>query len=201
VNLIPRFYDVSGGEVLVGGFDVKKYPFEQLRKKVGVVPQKAVLFKGTVRENMQWRDKNADDTQIKNALKTAQALDFVMDKPEGLDHTLTQGGANLSGGQRQRLTIARALVGNPEILILDDSASALDLATDAALRKALAEVGKSGDMTVFIVSQRIASVRNADKIIVLDDGKVAGIGTHAELLDGCNIYKEICLSQLTAEEV
>lgn len=198
INLIPRFYDVSGGEVLVDGCNVKDYPFEQLRGKIGIVPQKAVLFKGTVRENMQWRDKNAADEQIRNALDIAQALDFVMDKPEGLDHMIEQGGRNLSGGQRQRLTIARALTGEPEILILDDSASALDLATDAALRKAIAQ--KTKGMTVFIVSQRVSSIRHADKIIVLDDGRIAGIGTHEELLDTCGVYKEICLSQLTAEE-
>lgn len=198
INLIPRFYDVSGGEVLVGGRNVKDYPFEQLRGKIGIVPQKAVLFKGTVRENMQWRDKNATDEQIRNALDIAQALGFVMDKPEGLDHMIEQGGRNLSGGQRQRLTIARALTGEPEILILDDSASALDLATDAALRKAIAQ--KTKGMTVFIVSQRVSSIRHADKIIVLDDGRIAGIGTHEELLETCDVYKEICLSQLTAEE-
>jgi ATP-binding cassette subfamily B protein len=199
VNLIPRFYDVSGGEVLVNGSNVKDYPFTQLRGKIGIVPQKAVLFKGTVRENMQWRDKNADDGQIKTALEIAQALDFVMEKPEGLDHMIEQGGRNLSGGQRQRLTIARALTGSPEILILDDSASALDLATDAALRRAIAQ--KTVGMTVFIVSQRVSSIRGADKIIVLDDGRVAGIGSHDELLESCDVYKEICMSQLTAEEV
>lgn len=200
INLIPRFYDVNGGEVLVGGHNVKEYPFEQLRGKIGTVPQRAVLFKGTVRENMQWRSKNADDTHIEKALETAQALSFVKEKPEGLDHMITQGGKNLSGGQRQRLTIARALVGDPEILILDDSASALDLATDAALRKALAKAQEESGMTVFIVSQRVSSIRNADKIIVLDGGRMAGIGSHDELLKTCGVYKEICMSQLTAEE-
>lgn len=198
VNLIPRFYDVTGGEVLAGGVNVKDYPFEQLRAMVGIVPQKAVLFKGTIRENMQWRDKNAADEEIMKALDIAQALDFVSQKPKGLDYELEQGGRNLSGGQKQRLTIARALVGDPEILILDDSASALDLATDAALRKAIAQ--KTEGMTVFIVSQRVSSIRNADKIIVLDDGRMAGIGTHEELFDNCEVYKEICMSQLTAEE-
>ena len=198
VNLIPRFYDVTGGEVLAGGVNVKDYPFEQLRAMVGIVPQKAVLFKGTIRENMQWRDKNAADEEIMKALDIAQALDFVSQKPKGLDYELEQGGRNLSGGQKQRLTIARALVGSPEILILDDSASALDLATDAALRKAIAQ--KTEGMTVFIVSQRVSSIRNADKIIVLDDGRMAGIGTHEELFDNCEVYKEICMSQLTAEE-
>lgn len=198
VNLIPRFYDVTGGEVLAGGVNVKDYPFEQLRAMVGIVPQKAVLFKGTIRENMQWRDKNAADEEIMKALDIAQALDFVSQKPKGLDYELEQGGRNLSGGQKQRLTIARALVGSPEILILDDSASALDLATDAALRKAIAQ--KTEGMTVFIVSQRVSSIRNADKIIVLDDGRIAGIGKHEELFDSCEVYKEICMSQLTAEE-
>lgn len=198
VSLIPRFYEAGGGEVLVNGVNVKEYPFAQLRGMIGFVPQKATLFKGTVRDNMRWRDKNAADAEINDALETAQAADFVREKPEGLDHMIEQGGRNLSGGQRQRLTIARALVGSPEILILDDSASALDLATDAALRRALSE--KTGDMTVFIVSQRVASIRGADKIIALDDGRIAGIGSHEELLANCGVYKEICMSQLTAEE-
>jgi ATP-binding cassette subfamily B protein len=198
VNLIPRFYDVTGGEVLVGGVNVKNFPFSQLRSEIGIVPQKAVLFKGTVRDNMHWRDKNATDEEIENALDIAQALDFVKEKPEGLNHMIEQGGKNLSGGQRQRLTIARALTGNPEILILDDSASALDLATDAALRRAIAQ--KTKGMTVFIVSQRVSSIRGADKIIVLDDGRTAGIGTHEELLESCGVYREICRSQMTAEE-
>ncbi|SDA15397.1 ATP-binding cassette, subfamily B [Ruminococcus sp. YE71] len=199
VNLIPRFYDATGGEVLVNGVNVKKYPFPQLRGAIGIVPQKAVLFKGTVRENMQWRKKDASDSEIERALETAQAADFVHEKPEGLRHMIEQDGRNLSGGQRQRLTIARALTGDPEILILDDSASALDLATDAALRRAIAE--KTCGMTVFIVSQRVSSIRNADKIIVLDDGSIAGQGTHAELMKSCRVYREICRSQLTEEEV
>ncbi|MCD8095116.1 MAG: ABC transporter ATP-binding protein/permease [Ruminococcus sp.] len=198
VNLIPRFYDVTDGQVLVDGNDVRDYPFEQLRGKIGIVPQKAVLFKGTIRENMQWRKADADDEEITNALEISQALDFVRLKPEGLDFELSQGGTNLSGGQRQRLTIARALVGNPEILILDDSASALDLATDARLRKALAQ--NTHGMTVFIVSQRVSAIRNADRILVLDDGKAVGIGTHDELMKNCSVYREICLSQLTLEE-
>ena len=148
---------------------------------------------------MQWRDKNASDEEIYKALEIAQALEFVNAKPEKLDHMIMQEGKNLSGGQRQRLTIARALVGSPEILILDDSASALDLSTDAKLRRAIAE--KTQDMTVFIVSQRISSIRNADKIIVLDDGEIAGTGTHSQLLNNCAVYREICLSQLSAEEV
>lgn len=199
INLIPRFYDTSSGSVLVDGTDVKKYPFTQLRTKIGIVPQKAVLFKGTVRENMRWRDRNATDEQIMKALETAQADGFVKQKQGVLDFEILQQGKNLSGGQRQRLTIARALVGDPEILILDDSASALDLATDAALRKAIAE--QTTDMTVFIVSQRISSIKNADRIVVLEDGRVAGIGTHKELFGSCDLYREICLSQLSEKEV
>ena len=198
INLIPRFYQYQKGEILIDGVEVSSYPFEQLRQKIGIVPQKAVLFKGTVRENMQWRDKSANDDEIRNALEIAQALDFVEDKAEGLDHVILQGGRNLSGGQRQRLTIARALVGSPEILILDDSASALDLATDAKLRKAIAE--KTTGMTVFISSQRVSSIRNADKIIILEDGEIAGIGTHEQLLKTCEVYKEICHSQMYEEK-
>lgn len=199
VNLMPGFYRYCSGKLLIDGYETGKYPFEQLRHKIGIVPQRAVLFKGTIRENMQWRDKNASDEEIYKALEIAQALEFVNAKPEKLDHMIMQEGKNLSGGQRQRLTIARALIGSPEILILDDSASALDLATDAKLRRAIAE--KTQDMTVFIVSQRISSIRNADKIIVLDDGKIAGTGTHSQLLNNCAVYREICLSQLSAEEV
>lgn len=199
VNLIPRFYDCTEGAVLVDGTDVREYPLSQLRHKIGIVPQKAVLFKGTVRDNMKWRNKDADDEEIIGALKLAQAYDFVMEKPDKLDEMILQEGKNLSGGQRQRLTIARAFVGSPEIVILDDSASALDLATDAKLRRAISE--QSEGMTVFIVSQRISSIKNVDKIIVLDDGRVAGIGTHRELFSSCDVYKEICLSQLSEKEV
>ena len=199
INLIPRFYDVSKGQVLVDGVDVKDYPFKQLRKKIGLVPQRAVLFKGTIRDNMKWRDRSASDDEIISALKLAQAYDFVMEKPDKLDEMILQEGKNLSGGQRQRLTIARAFVGSPEIVILDDSASALDLATDAKLRKAIAE--QTGGMTVLIVSQRISSIKNVDKIIVMDDGKIAGIGTHRELYKNCAVYREICLSQLSEQEV
>ncbi|MCR5479643.1 MAG: ABC transporter ATP-binding protein/permease [Ruminococcus sp.] len=199
INLIPRFYDATSGSVLVDGTDVKLYPFSHLRGKIGIVPQKAVLFKGTVRENMRWRDENATDEQIWNALEIAQAKDFILQKQGQLDYGILQQGKNLSGGQRQRLTIARALVGDPEILILDDSASALDLATDAALRRSIAE--KTEGMTVFIVSQRISSIRSADKIIVLDDGRIAGMGTHMQLYKTCEVYKEICLSQLSEKEV
>lgn len=199
VNLIPRFYDCGGGSILVDGVDVRDYPLKQLRGKIGIVPQKAVLFKGTVRENMQWRDRGAGDKEILNALEIAQAREFIEQKPDRLDHMILQGGKNLSGGQRQRLTIARALVGDPEILILDDSASALDLSTDAKLRKAIAE--KTDGMTVFIVSQRISSVKNADKIIVINDGKIAGIGKHSQLYSKCAVYREICMSQLSEKEL
>lgn len=198
VSLIPRFYDVSSGEVLVNGVNVKNYPIKQLRSMIGMAPQKSVLFKDTVRNNILWRKKNASDAEIISALKTAQAYDFVMERSEGLDYRLLEDGKNLSGGQRQRLNIARAVVGKPEIIILDDSASALDLATDAALRKSLSE--DLCDSTVFIVSQRVSSVRNADKIIVLNDGRTAGAGTHDELYNSCPVYREICMSQLTAEE-
>lgn len=194
INLIPRFYQAQKGEILINGRNISDYPLVQLRRKIGIVPQKAVLFKGTVRENMQWRDANASDENITEALKIAQALDFVMDKPEALDHMILQGGKNLSGGQRQRLTIARALVGSPEILILDDSSSALDLATEARLRNAIRE--KTAGMTVFIASQRVSSIRHADKIIIMDDGQIAGIGTHEQLLESCEVYQEICHSQM-----
>jgi len=193
VNLIPRFYQYSSGSIKVCGTDVSKYPFDQLRGKIGFVPQKAELFRGTVRENLQYRKRDASDDELRNALDIAQALDFVNAEPEGLDHMIVGGGKNLSGGQRQRLTIARALIGDPEILILDDSASALDLATDAALRKALKE--KTKGMTVFVVSQRVSSIRHADKILVLDDGELVGIGSHEQLLESCPIYLEICNSQ------
>ncbi|MBS5065939.1 MAG: ABC transporter ATP-binding protein [Hungatella hathewayi] len=199
VNMIPRFYDATTGAVLVDGVDVKEYSFEQLRDKIGIVPQKAVLFKGTIRDNIRWGKKDATDEEIYEALRTAQAAAFVEEKNEGLDLPILQGGKNLSGGQKQRLTIARALVKRPEILILDDSASALDFATDAALRKAIRE--NTRDMTVFIVSQRASSIRNADRILVLDDGRLAGSGTHRELLKTCDVYREICLSQLSEEEV
>lgn len=199
VNLIGRFYDVQEGEVRVNGNPVKNYPFSQLRRKVGMVPQQAVLFKGTIRENMRWGKEDASEKEIFHALSVAQAEEFVRKKPEGLNTMISQGGTNLSGGQRQRLTIARALVGNPEILILDDSASALDFATDAALRRAIRK--ETGKMTVFLVSQRASSVRQADKILVLDDGELAGVGTHQQLFESCQVYREICLSQLSEEEV
>ena len=199
VSLIPRFYDVTEGQVLVNGKDVREYKVENLRSKVGMVPQKAVLFHGTIRDNMKMGREDASDEEIFEALKTAQALEIVENKPGKLDTVLSEGGKNLSGGQRQRLTIARALVRNPEVLILDDSASALDFATDANLRKAIAE--DTNNMTVFIVSQRAASIMHADKIIVLDDGQMVGYGTHQELLKQCEVYQEICYSQFSKEEV
>lgn len=193
VQMIPRFYDATEGRVLVDGKDVKTYEPETLRDKIGIVPQKAVLFRGSIRDNIRWGKEDASDEEIKKALSAAQALSFVEEKEGGLDFTVAQGGKNLSGGQKQRLTIARALVMQPEILILDDSASALDYVTDAALRKSIKELDP--EMTVFIVSQRTASVLHADKIIVLEDGEVAGIGTHKELLTSCPVYKEIHDSQ------
>ena len=198
ISLIPRFYDATDGKVLIEGKDIKDYPLEQLRKKIGIVPQRAVLFKGTIRENMRWGKENATDEEIWRALELAQARDFVEQKPEKLDTMITQGGKNLSGGQRQRLTIARALVMRPDILILDDSSSALDYATAEKLRKALAE--SFSETTVFIVSQRAANIRLADKIIVLDDGQIAGIGTHSRLFADCPEYREICLSQMSEKE-
>lgn len=199
INLIPRFYDRDSGCVQVDGVPVERYPFWQLRSKIGMVPQHAVLFKGTVRENMQWGKSDATDEEIWAALRIAQADEFVKEKKGGLDSLISQGGTNLSGGQRQRLTIARALVGRPEILIMDDSASALDFATDAALRHAIRK--ETEQMTVFIVSQRASSIRQADRILVLDDGKLVGNGTHAFLFDTCEVYREICLSQMTEQEV
>ncbi|MDK2964482.1 ABC transporter ATP-binding protein [Lacrimispora sp.] len=199
VNVIPRFYDVSQGSVRVDGIDVREYPQGQLREMVGIVPQKAVLFKGSIRENMQWGKKDASDEEIYRALTIAQAKEFVDEKGEGLDFLIQAGGKNLSGGQRQRLTIARAIVKNPQILILDDSASALDFATDARLRKAIKE--ETRDMTVFLVSQRASTIKNADRIVVLEDGRMAGCGKHGELMESCEVYREICLSQLSEKEV
>lgn len=198
-NLIPRFYDAVKGKVIVDGEDVKAYDLDVLRQKVGIVPQKAVLFHGTIRENMQMGKADATDEEIYRALDIAQARDVVDDKPDGLNTMISESGKNLSGGQRQRLTIARALVRQPEILIMDASSSALDFATDARLRKAIAEY--TDNMTVFIISQRATSIMQADKIIVLDDGHMVGYGTHKELLETCNVYQEICYSQVSKEEV
>ena len=199
IDLVCRFYDADNGGVAMFGHDVKQYSFAQLRRLVGVVPQQAVLFTGTIRDNMQWAAPGASDEEIWQALEIAQAAEFVRGKPGMLDARVETAGRNFSGGQRQRLTIARALVPKPKILILDDSASALDFATDAALRKAIKE--ETHGMTVFIVSQRAASVQRADHILVLDDGKLVDDAPHAELLRSCEVYKEICLSQLSKEEV
>lgn len=197
VNLIPRFYDTDSGSVKVNGVDVREYDIDSLRRKIGVVPQKAVLFKGTIASNLRWGSEDASERDMENAVGTAQASEVVSGKDNGYDAYVAQGGSNFSGGQRQRLTIARALVKDPEILILDDSASALDFATDANLRKAIREL--PSNPTVFVVSQRTASVMNADRIIVLDDGEPVGIGTHEELLDSCEVYSEIYYSQFPKE--
>ena len=193
VNLIPRFYDATKGQVIVDGFKVRDYKLSALREKIGVVPQKAVLFKGTIRENLLWGNEHASEQDIEDALRISQAKEFVDTKEGRLDFMIAQGGKNLSGGQKQRLTIARAIVRKPDILILDDSASALDFATDAKLRAAVKDMGN--DMTVIIVSQRAASIMFADKIVVMDDGAVAGIGTHEQLLADNKIYQEIYYSQ------
>lgn len=198
VNMIPRFYDATKGTVRIDGRDVKSYEMEELREKVGVVLQRAVLFRGTIRENLLWGRKDASDEELWEALSRAQAKEFVEAKEGGLDAPVAQEGRNLSGGQRQRLTIARALVGKPEILILDDSASALDYATEAALRTAIREL--PGETTVFIVSQRASSIRHADQIVVLEDGEMAGLGTHEELLAGCEVYQEIYYSQYPKDQ-
>jgi ATP-binding cassette subfamily B multidrug efflux pump len=198
VNLIPRFYDATGGRVTVAGKDVREYSLKELRRMVGVVPQKAQLFLGTIRSNLLWGDEDATDEELWQALTVAQAREFVEKKEGRLEGAVAQGGRNFSGGQRQRLTIARALVRKPRVLILDDSASALDFATDAALRKAIREMPDAP--TVFIVSQRASSIRHADQIIVLDDGHVAGIGCHEELLENCPVYREIYESQFEKAE-
>lgn len=197
VSLIPRFYDATGGHVYIKENDVKDYPLGALREMVGMVPQKAVLFKGTIRENLRWGSADATEEEMERALSDAQALEIVKAKPEGLDSPVAQNGKNLSGGQRQRLTIARALIKKPEILILDDSASALDYATDLALRRSLAAL--SYRPTVFIVSQRASSILHADKIAVLDEGKMVGLGTHDELMQTCPVYREIYYSQYEQE--
>ena len=199
VDLVARFYDAGNGAVRLFGHDIRDYSFAQLRRMIGIVPQQAVLFTGTIRDNMQWAAPNATDDEIWAALEIAQAADFVRNKPGMLDAEVETAGRNFSGGQRQRLTIARALVPQPQILILDDSASALDFATDAALRAALKE--KTRGMTVFLVSQRAASVQRADHILVLDDGQLVGDAPHADLLRDCPVYREICLSQFSREEV
>lgn len=198
INLVPRFYDVTEGQVLVDGVDVREYTQEQLHAKLGYVPQKALLFTGTIADNMRYSKEDATEEEIAHALKVAQA-DFVFDNPDGLNHFISQGGKNVSGGQKQRLSIARAIVRKPEIYIFDDSFSALDYKTDKALRKALSE--ETQCTTSLIVAQRIGTIRNADKIVVLDEGEMVGVGTHDELMESCEVYKEIALSQLTKEEL
>lgn len=199
VNLIPRFYDATSGRVTVGDEDVTRWSPEKLRATIGIVPQKAVLFSGTIRENLLWGNENASEQELWAALEAAQAREFVEAKPEGLDSPVAQGGKNFSGGQKQRLTVARALVRKPSILILDDSASALDLATELKLRTAIRHLPDRP--TTFIVSQRVSSIRHADQIVVLDDGQMVGLGTHEQLVESCQVYREICQSQLGKEDV
>lgn len=194
INLIPRFYDVEEGEIFVDGINVKDYNMESLREKIGMVPQKTVLFTGTIAQNIKWGKEDASDEEVRQAADTAQASEFIKKLPEGYETNILRGGVNVSGGQRQRLTIARALVRKPDILILDDSFNALDFATDAALRKALKSYTK--DMTTFIISQRASTITAADQIIVLNDGEIAGIGKHKELFEQCQVYREICESQV-----
>ena len=206
VSLVPRLYDTTSGTVRVMGKDVRAWPLEQLRHVVGVVPQRASLVTGTIRSNLQWRDAKASDEGLWQALEVAQAAEFVRKLPQGLDSPVEAGGKNFSGGQRQRLTIARALVGNPLILIMDDSASALDFKTDAALRRAVKRRSEEGrasgglPLTTVIVSQRVSTVRGADMICVLSHGAVAGLGTHDELFETCELYREICRSQFKHDE-
>lgn len=197
-NLIPCFYRQTEGEIFISGVKSENYNFDELRKSIGIVPQKAVLFTGSVRDNMRWKKADATDEEIISALKTAQAWEFVSKMPNGLDTRISQGGKNLSGGQKQRISIARAIVGNPDIIILDDSTSALDYATDLALRKSLKN--DMPDTTVIMISQRTTSLKDADKIIVMDDGETVGIGTHDELLENCEIYSEIYKSQMNEKE-
>lgn len=199
INLIPRFFDVTEGQILVDGVDIREVTQKNLREKIGYVPQKGILFTGTIESNLRYGNPNATDEEIREAAEIAQATEFIDSKPEGFDTKIAQGGTNVSGGQKQRLSIARAIAKNPEIYIFDDSFSALDLKTDAALRKALKK--KTGDSTVLIVAQRISTILHAEQIIVLDEGKVIGKGTHEELLKTCEVYKQIALSQLSKEEL
>lgn len=199
INLIPRFYDVTSGEILIDGVDIRKVSQKELRDKIGYVPQKGVLFSGTIESNIKYGKKDASEAELLKAGEIAQAMEFINSKPEGFKTEISQGGTNVSGGQKQRLSIARALAKNPEIFIFDDSFSALDFKTDAALRKALRQ--QIAHSTVLIVAQRISTIMNADKIIVLDEGKIVGIGTHKELMENCEVYKQIALSQLSKEEL
>ena len=199
VNLIPRFFDVTEGKITVGGVDVRELSQKELREKIGYVPQKGVLFSGTIESNLKYGKQNASEEEIQKAAEIAQALDFISKKEEGFDTPIAQGGTNVSGGQKQRLSIARAIAKNPEIYIFDDSFSALDYKTDVALRKALKNETK--EATTIIVAQRVSTILHADQIIVLDEGQIAGIGTHAELLKNCEVYQQIALSQLSAEEL
>ena len=199
MNLIPRFYDVAEGEVLVDGVNVRDLPQQELRSKIGLVPQKAILFSDTIADNIRYGKEDATEEEVRHAAEIAQAGDFVSGMKEGYDTMLSEGGLNLSGGQKQRLSIARALVRRPEIYIFDDSFSALDFKTDARLRAALKR--ETQDATVIIVAQRVGTVMDADRIIVLDEGTVAGIGTHKELMEHCGVYREIVSSQLSEEEL
>jgi len=198
-NLILRFYDVSQGKVLVDGIDVREMKQKSLREKIGYVPQKSVLFSGTIGSNLRYADEDASDGKLEEAATVAQAIDFIKEKAEDFDSNISQGGKNVSGGQSQRLSIARALVKDPEILVLDDCFSALDFRTDRALRKALKEY--AAETTLFIVAQRVGTVMNAEQIIVLDEGRIAGKGTHSQLMESCETYREIALSQLSMEEL
>lgn len=199
INMIPRFYDVTEGKIEINGIDVKKYSLKELRDNIGIVPQKPELFTGTIAENIRWGNEKASMEEVVAAARDAQAHEFIEELPKGYDTEVTRGGTNFSGGQKQRLTIARALVKNPEIIILDDASSALDFATDAALRKAIKE--KKNRATLLLVSQRVSAIKNADKIVVLDDGHIVGLGNHDDLIKNCEIYREICLSQLSNKEV
>jgi ATP-binding cassette subfamily B protein len=199
VNLIPRFYDVTEGEILLDGVDVRTVTQHDLREKIGYVPQRGILFSGTIESNLRFADEDADEQALQTAIVVAQAADFVNDRPEGLATEIAQGGGNVSGGQRQRLSIARALVKKPPIYIFDDTFSALDYRTDAALRRALKEYTR--ESTILVVTQRVSTVRNAEQIIVLEDGRVVGQGSHEELMESCETYQEIALSQLSMEEL
>jgi ATP-binding cassette subfamily B protein len=199
INLIARLFDASGGKILIDGIDIKDYTLNELRKKISFVPQKSLLFTGTIAENLRFGDENANEDKILKALKTAQAEEFVAKLPEGINSRVEHGGVNFSGGQKQRLSIARALMKDAEIYIFDDSFSALDFKTDSDLRKALKKELKG--KTVFIVAQRIGTVMNADNIIVLDEGRIVGQGRHKELMKTCPVYREIALSQLSEEEL